>query len=94
MARLKVNQHAIDRFKARTGCGHLTRALALERLKYTFNKTVLAEVKPKFRVQQLLRYGIDQDVEYRIRGNTVFVVVGGVVTTVHCNESKRWRAKK
>lgn len=92
---LKVSPHAIDRYRERTNCTvRMDACHVKQRLESTFNKSVPAELKKEYRVTQLLRYGLDKTTEYRICSNIVFVIVDGVVATVHRNESKRWSVKR
>ncbi len=95
MGRPKVSPHAIERYRARTNCSKgMDTKQVRDRLLQTFNKSLPAELKQKFRVAQMLRYGVDTETEYRICSDFVFVIVDGEVMTVHRNESKRWKVKR
>ena len=90
-----VTDHALKRFRARIVVNaSWSREELITYIQTLYKKARPAEVVPKFVAQQLLRYGIDKETEYRMYQGLVFIVVENTLLTVHRNETRRWRWKK
>lgn len=84
-----IQQHAIDRFKQRTGCKRSDDYVS-RKIFSMMEKAEKTEFKEsKFKVLALLNHGF-QDAEYFKFRDFIFVVVDGTLKTIHRNEASRW----
>lgn len=92
---IEFTEHAIERFCEYTGC---KRKNAVRYMKRYLRNFVEMELKEKYRVKQLLTYGIENEAIYlmgRFRSNSfLFVISHNKVRTIHKNESNKWEVKR
>lgn len=87
---MKVSNHAIERFRERTGCKK-DKEYVQHKLLEILDKSQKAEFKhPKYNVYALLNHNF-QEAEYYLYHTFLLVVVGDEIRTVHGNEANRWR---
>lgn len=89
---MKVSEHAITRFRERTGCRKKDCRIT-KRLLDLFRLAQPAEFKNTvYETLALLNHDFER-AEYFMYNDWVFVVVNDCIKTVHQNESNRWILK-
>ena len=82
-----IAQHAIDRYRERTGSKKCD-ATVCERLAARIASAEEMQLKPKYRVIELIAHGTPA--QYWRSSDILFVVEGGVIVTIHRGEAGRW----
>lgn len=91
MGELVVSDHAVARFRERTGSGK-DDVYVRNRVLELVGKAKPAKFrKPAYATMALLNHDFER-ADYRIYNDMVFVIVRNCVMTIHKNESKRWMA--
>ena len=86
-----ITQHAIDRFRERNGSKKSDENICA-RIKDRIAGAQELELKPKFRVVEMLAHG--GHARYFRSADLVFVVQDGFILTAHAGDADRWVPKR
>ena len=92
MENIVVSQHAIDRYRDRTGSNKSSKII-VERIKDQLSKAEEYVLKQKFKVIALLSHNFEESQYFKTRNGMIFVVLDNTVKTVHEGTADRWEKK-
>jgi len=86
-----ITQHAINKFRQRTGCVCDDNEVKKRILKL-YEKAEEVELKPEYRVIAILNHKCEP-AKYLRFAQFIFVCIDNVLKTIHLGEAKRWIPK-
>lgn len=88
MPEIVITNHALVRFMDRSGIS--TPEAARDKIRRMLMTAEPVELKPKYRVRQIMKHGF-QPALYRRSGNWYFVIVGNTIKTCYQTSAERWQ---
>jgi len=89
---MKVNQHAINRFRERTGCKQPDEYIRDKLLEMQGKSKEAEFTHPRHVMFALFNHNFER-ARYFMYNNFLIVVVNGEIKTIHNNEARRWKVK-
>ena len=89
---MKVTQHAIHRWRERTGSKHPDDKIRVKILDLVATGEEVV-IKKRFRLLALLDHGCDEAKYMKATNGMILVVANGAVVTIHNGKADRWERK-
>jgi hypothetical protein len=91
----QVSRHALERLRERSGTKAVDEIALIHQLETWMRKAVRCYLKPERRLSKLISHkGVLPDYWAHGKLEWIIVVRGGVIVTVHRNQSDEWQYKK